>query len=253
MLVLISSSKTLDFSAKQQIKTHTIPVFIKESEELVSLLKDYSIDELMKLMKISKSLAETNFNRFKKWNSLSSDRFKVALFAFKGDVYENIKACSLTASDCEFANNHLRILSGLYGLLRPLDSILPYRLEMGTKLNNEEGTDLYKFWKTKIAFEIIKVTQEKNYNTILNLSSKEYFKAIDEKVLKRPVLNITFKEKQGNTYKTLGLYSKKARGLMVNYIIKNRICQPLELKEFCQQGYVFNQQLSNEKEWVYTR
>lgn len=253
MLVLISSSKTLDFSGKHQIKTHTIPVFIRESEELISLLKDYSIDELMKLMKISRSIAETNFNRYKKWNTQSAEKFKVAIQAFKGDVFESIKAKSLTTSDCEFANNNLRILSGLYGLLRPLDNMLPYRLEMATKLNNEEGNSLYHFWKPKIAFELQKVIQEKNHNIVLNLASKEYFKAVDEKVLKKPVITITFKEKQGSTYKTLGIFSKKARGLMVNFIIKNRINEPDALKDFDLDNYSFNPQMSTDKEWVYTR
>lgn len=253
MLVLISSSKTLDFSGKHQIKTHTIPVFIRESEELVSLLKDYSVEEMRKLMKVSKSLAETNFNRYKKWNTTSAEKYKVAIMAFKGDVYESIKAKSLTTSDCEFANNNLRILSGLYGLLRPLDNILPYRLEISTKLINEEGNNLYQFWKPKIAFELQKVMQEKNHNVILNLSSKEYFKAVDENILTKPVLTISFKEKQGTSFKTLGIYAKKARGLMVNYIIKNRIIKPEDLKEFCQDNYSFNPQLSSEKEWVYTR
>ncbi len=253
MLILISSSKTLDFSKTQNVKHHTIPVFIKESEELISLLKDYSIDELMKLMKISKPIAETNYSRFKKWNSLSLEKAKVALLAFKGDVYENIKAGSLTTSDCEFANHHLRILSGLYGLLRPMDLIQPYRLEMSTKITNNTGNDLYKFWKPKIAFELKKVTEEKNLNIILNLASGEYYKAIDEKNLQIPVLSVVFKQKQSSTYKMLSSYSKKARGQMVNFIIKNRIVKPADLKEYSEDDYRFNPMFSSEKEWVYTR
>ena len=253
MLILIPSSKTLDFSKTQSVKYHTIPVFIKESEELISILKDFSAEELMKLMKISKTLADTNFNRFKKWNSLSSEKSKVALLAFKGDVYENIRAGSLTTSDCEFANHHLRIISGLYGLLRPLDLIQAYRLEMGAKLNNNMGGDLYKFWKTKITHEVRKVVEEKNLNIILNLSSNEYYKAIDEKSLRTPVISVSFKQKQQSTYKTLGLFSKKARGEMVNFIIKNRIVKPADLKDFCEENYTYNSALSSEKEWVYTR
>lgn len=253
MLVLISSSKTMDFTRAQHPKTHTIPVFIKESEELISLLKDYSSEELIRLLKISKPIAEINFNRIRKWNSLSVEKSKIAFFAFKGDVYENIKAISLTASDCEFANLHLRILSGLYGLLRPLDLIQPYRLGMDTKLKNKIGNDLYKFWKPKITFELNKVIKEKNLKLILNLSSNRYYKAVDEKNLQMPVLSVVFKQKQFNTFKTFGLNSKKANGQIVNFIIKNRIVKPDEIKEFCEDNYRFNPLLSSEKEWVYTR
>jgi hypothetical protein len=254
MLVVVSSSKTLDFTKSHNIKSHTIPVFIKESEELVGIIREFSIAELMKLMKVSKPMAEINYNRFKKWKATAKpDASKVALLAFKGDVYENIKSGSLTVSDCEFTNRHFRILSGLYGLLRPLDLILPYRLEMGTRLINNEGNNLYQFWKQKITYELNKTLSENNLGIILNLASNEYFKAIDESRLKKPVLNILFKQKQSGTYKSIGLSSKKARGYLVNFIVKNRITKPIDLKAFCEDGYVFNSHFSNEKEWVYTR
>jgi uncharacterized protein len=254
MLVIVSSSKTLDFSKSPNIKSPTIPVFINESEELIGIIRQFSVSELMKLLKISKSLAEINFNRFKKWNSAKNlSTSKIALLAFKGDVFENIKATSLTASDFEFANRHLKIISGLYGLLRPLDNILPYRLEMGTKLENEQGNNLYHFWKNKITYELNKSLVEKNHNVILNLASNEYFKVIDTPLVQKPILNISFLQKQSGTYKNIGLYSKKARGHMVNFIIKNRITKPNDLKAFCEDHYIFNSHFSNEKEWVYTR
>jgi len=254
MLIIVSSSKTLDFSKTLTVKSHTIPVFINESQELVGIIRQFSVKELMKLLKINKSMAEINYNRYKKWNtSTKPNTSKIALLAFKGDVFENIKTGSLTASDFEFANRHLKIISGLYGLLRPLDYILPYRLEMGTKLLNNEGNTLYHFWKKKITFEINKSLSEKNHSIILNLASNEYFKAIDEYLLQKPVLNISFIEKQSGTYRNIGLSSKKARGHMVNFIIKNRITKSADLKAFCEDGYIFNSHFSNEKEWVFTR
>jgi uncharacterized protein len=250
MLIIVSSSKSLDFSKSLSVKSPTIPVFIKESEELIEIVRQYSVEELMKLMKISKPIAEINYSRYKYTQPSLS---KIALLAYKGDVFENIKAGTLTASDFEFANCYLKIISGLYGLLRPLDLIMPYRLEMGTKLKNSQGNNLYHFWKQKITYELNKSLNEKNLNIILNLASNEYFKAIDEKQLVKPVLNISFKQKQSGSYKNIGLYSKKARGLMVNFIIKNRITKLSDLKAFCEEDYVFNHRFSDEKEWVYTR
>jgi len=254
MLIVISSSKTLDFSKSLATKSHTIPVFINESEELVGIIRQFSVVELMKLLRISKSMAETNYNRYKKWNaSTKPNTSKIALLTFKGEVFENIKAGSLTASDFEFANRHLKIISGLYGLLRPLDYMLPYRLEMGTKLLNNEGNNLYDFWKNRITYELNKSLSEKNHNVILNLASNEYFKVIDQNKLQKPVLNISFIQKQSGSYKNIGIYSKKARGHMVNFIIKNRITKTNDLKAFCEDGYLFNSHFSNEKEWVFTR
>jgi len=253
MLIVISSSKTLDFSKCFGNKSHTIPVFLKESEELISILRQFSIEELTNLLKISKPLAELNYKRFIKWDVAHPEKkSKIAILAFKGDTYKSLNANSFTTSDLEFASQHLRILSGLYGLLRPLDFIMPYRLEMTTNLKNNYCKALYKFWKLKINYELNKIVKENNFKIIINITSGEYFKVID-KLFNLPVLNITFKQKYYDIYKTKAAFSKKARGMMLNFIIKNRISKIDEIKSFNKDGYVFNPLFSTDSEWVYTR
>lgn len=254
MLVVISPSKTLDFSKQFENKSHTIPVFLKETEELVQKLRLFSIKDLMKLLKISEPIAEESFNRFVNWDVCHpAEKSKIAILAFKGEAYENLKATSFTTSDFEFASRHLRILSGLYGLLRPLDYVMPYRLEMGTRFQNSCGKDLYKYWKSKVTYEINKLTKENNLKTIINLASSEYFKVINEKQIEVPIINIVFKQKVDGEFKTMGVHSKRARGMMANFIVKNRISQPEELMQFIADGYTYNEAFSLEKEWVYTR
>ena len=169
--------------------------------------------------------------------------------AFKGDVYNGINASSLSVKDLEFAQKNVRMLSGLYGVLRPLDLIQPYRLEMGTKLSNAQGNNLYDYWGSGIS-EVLNEDEEK---LIVNLASSEYFKAIDKKILKAQILDIVFKEKKNDAYKVIGIYAKRARGLMVNYIIRNRITDPKALKNFSDEGYQYDETLSSDSSWVYIR
>ena len=177
------------------------------------------------------------------------DNAKQALLAFKGDVYNGINASSLSVKDLDFAQKNVRMLSGLYGVLRPLDLIQPYRLEMGTKLGNAQGKNLYDYWGSGIS-EVLNEDEEK---LIVNLASNEYFKAIDKNILKAQILDIVFKEKKNDTYKVIGIYAKRARGLMINYIIRNRLTDAEALKDFSDEGYLYNQKLSSDSTWVYVR
>ncbi len=254
MLFVISPSKTQNFNKNFESKTHTIPVFLKESQELITVLRSYKLLELKKLLKVSDSLAELNYKRIKKWEiSHPEKKSKTAILAFKGEAFENLKTHAFTTSDFEFLNHHIRIFSGLYGLLRPLDYIMPYRLEMKTNLNNSYGKNLYKFWSKKITLELNKLAKENNFKTLINLASGEYFKAIDCNLLDINIINLTFMQQQTGNYKSLGIFSKKARGEMVNFIVKNRVIELSELKLFNKNGYVFNSTLSSDCEMVYTR
>jgi hypothetical protein len=195
-------------------------------------------------------LSKLNFDRFQAFKTpFSLDNAKQALLAFKGDVYNGIDAPSLSLEDLKFAQNNVRMISGLYGVLRPLDLIQPYRLEMGTKLSNKNGSNLYDYWGSKIS----KVLNGDEKDLIINLASNEYFKSIDKKVLKAQILDIVFKEKKNDTYKVIGIYAKRARGLMVNYIIRNRITDPKALKNFSDEGYHYDEALSSDSSWVYIR
>ena len=201
-------------------------------------------------MSLSEKLSKLNFDRFQAFKTpFSLDNAKQALLAFKGDVYNGINASSLSVKDLDFAQKNVRMLSGLYGVLRPLDLIQPYRLEMGTKLGNAQGKNLYDYWGSGIS-EVLNEDEEK---LIVNLASNEYFKAIDKNILKAQILNIVFKEKKNDTYKVIGIYANRARGLMINYIIRNRLTDAEVLKDFSDEGYLYNQELSSDSKWVYVR
>lgn len=248
MIILISPSKTLDFSSPAK-DNYTTPLFIKDSCSLISELKKLSVKQICNLMSISDKLGELNFNRYHKFSrTFTTKNSREAIYAFRGDVYEGLSADSLTTKDIEYAQEHLRILSGLYGLLRPLDLIQPYRLEMGIKLANKEGKNLYQFWENKITEAI-----EKDSTTIINLASQEYFKAINTKVLSQKIITPIFKEKKGDSYKVIALLAKKARGLMSRYIIQNRLTKIEDIKNFSEAGYKFIPSFSDEFEWVFTR
>ena len=235
MKIVISPSKTLDFEAPAAQKDFTQPKFLVESAELITIMREFSPEDLGKLMHISDKLANLNYERFQNWGNAPQ---KQAIFAFKGDVYAGLDAESLSAKDIEFAQAHLRILSGLYGLLRPLDLMQAYRLEMGTKLK----PSLYAFWGDKLTHEI-------DDELVVNLASVEYFSAIKPKNL----LNIEFKEQKGNQLKIIGIFAKKARGLMSRYIIQNRITAPEKIKGFNVSGYEFRKDLSDDKNFIFTR
>ena len=249
MLAIISPSKTQDFS-QCNIDFFTQTRQIDSSDELIGILKNKSKSQISKLMSLSEKLSELNFDRFQKFKlPFTLDNAKQAILAFKGDVYNGINAPELSSEDLEFAQGKVRMLSGLYGVVRPLDLIQPYRLEMGTKLSNSKGGDLYDYWGS----EISNILNDDEPNLIINLASNEYFKAIDKKTLKANILDIVFKEKKGDSYKVIGIYAKRARGLMINYIIRNRLESPELLKDFSDEGYRFDKELSTDSSWVYLR
>ncbi|CAC9545456.1 UPF0246 protein YaaA [uncultured Gammaproteobacteria bacterium] len=249
MLAVISPSKTQDFSTPD-IHDHTFTRQLDESKVLVNILKDKTQNELIKLMSISEKLATLNYDRFQDFSTpFNFENSKQALLAFKGDVYTGIDVPNLSKKDLEFAQNHLRMLSGLYGVIRPLDLIAPYRLEMGTRLENPKGKNLYEFWGDKIS----KVLNEDEPEVIINLASNEYFKGIDKKALKAKIINIAFKEFKGDKYKIIGIYAKRARGLMVQFMIKNRIINADDLKAFKMEDYCFREDMSDSTTWVFTR
>ena len=249
MLAIISPSKTQDFS-QCDIDIFSQTRQIESSNELIGILKNKSKSQIAKLMSISEKLSELNFDRFQNFQlPFTLKNAKQAILAFKGDVYNGINAPELSHEDLEFAQGKVRMLSGLYGVIRPLDLIQPYRLEMGTKLSNAKGGDLYDYWGSDIS----SVLNEDEPDLIVNLASNEYSKAIDKKTLNANILDIVFKEKKGDNYKVIGIYAKRARGLMVNYIIRNRLDKPEELKDFTDEGYRFDKCLSNDSSWVFLR
>lgn len=214
-------------------------------------MKKKSAAEIAQLMHVSENLAELNEERYKRFqNEFNPENSKQALLAFKGDVYTKIDVDSYTYADFDFAQQHLRILSGLYGLLKPLDLIQPYRLEMGTRLETKKGKNLYEYWGTKIAKRIAEASAGK---PIVNLASQEYFKAVDFKVLKSPVITIHFKEFKNEGYQTIGFFAKQARGMMTNFAIKNKITDPEALKVFNVEGYEFSEGLSDNLDWIFIR
>jgi uncharacterized protein len=234
MITLISPAKTLDLSTTE-IPFHTLPEFQKEIFELVRIMKRKSVEDLQDLMGISENLALLNKKRFMDFQkSFEMENSKQALLAFKGDVYMQMDVDNYTSKDFDFAQEKLRILSGLYGLLKPLDLIQPYRLEMGIRLENKKGNNLYEFWGTRISKSLNEVTKGE---TLVNLASQEYFKAVDRKMLKPKVITPTFQEYRNGKYEVIGLFAKKARGMMVNHIIQNRIDDPEMLKTFNEGKY----------------
>ena len=249
MLAVISPSKTQDF-VKSDVTQYTQTRQIEHSKALVDILKDKTQGEIAQLMSISDKLASLNYERFQQFPaSFDLSNAKQALLAFKGDVYGGIDAPSLSLAELEFAQQSLRMLSGLYGVIRPLDLIAPYRLEMGTKLTNTKGKNLYEFWGDDIST----VLNEDETDTIINLASNEYFKGINQKALKAKIINIAFKENKKGAYKVIGIYAKRARGLMVNYMIKNQLKEPESLKAFNLEDYRFRESMSDDKTWVFTR
>ena len=249
MLAVISPSKTQDFNPSA-IADFTQIRQIRQSQVLINILKTKSQDEIGDLMSISEKLSALNFEHFQIFKTpFTLDNAKQALLAFKGDVYNGIDASSLSDVDLEFAQQSLRMLSGLYGVIRPLDLIAPYRLEMGTRLVNPKGKNLYEFWGDQIS----KVLNDDESEVIINLASNEYFKGIDKNALNAKIINIAFKEFKDDKYKIIGIYAKRARGLMVRYMIDNRLSVPEALKAFDVEGYQFSLDMSDDTTWVFTR
>lgn len=232
------------------ISDFTQPAFLEQSQKLISRTRKFSKAELMEFMAVSEKLAELNQQRFKDWKTpFSPDNAKQAVLAFTGDVYDGLEATTLKKRDLNYAQTHLRILSGLYGLLKPLDLIQPYRLEMGRPLKTRDAKNLYEFWK-------VTVTEELN-NTrgdlLINLASNEYFKAIDKKALNMQIISPVFKDEKNGTYKIISFFAKKARGTMARYIIENRITTAAGLQNFSKNDYAFNAGLSKPDTPVFTR
>tara|TARA_Y100000739_G_scaffold62620_1_gene51769 strand:- start:566 stop:1330 length:765 start_codon:yes stop_codon:yes gene_type:complete len=253
MKTLISPSKTLNFDTDTNCDFNTNCRLIDHTNELHKILINFSKSDLKELMSVSDKIAELNYNRFKNWEDPSiSNSSKQAIFAFKGDVYSGLDADSISENKFDFLQNNLRIISGFYGLIRPFDKILPYRLEMGTKLENPKGKNLYQFWGDKITDLLNQDLEEKN-NYVINLASDEYFKSIVTKKLHNKIVTPQFKELKNGSYKTIAIYAKKARGLMSRFIIDNEIQNPNNLKNFNNEGYSFDSNLSDDFNYIFTR
>lgn len=253
MLFLISPAKTLDFTAASTDK-HTQPRSLDQSQGLIDTLKEKTEAELMKLMKISEDLATVNRERYQDFElPFDLSNAKQALLAFKGDVYTGLGADDFSAAELDYAQRHLRILSGLYGLLRPLDLMQPYRLEMGTRLKTGKGKNLYEYWGDSITNLINHDLAKEGHEAVVNLASNEYFSAVQPKELKAELYQVAFKEYRNGSYKIIAFFAKKARGMMCRYAVKNNIAEPEELKGFDMDGYAFNEGLSGTREFVFTR
>lgn len=254
MLIVISPAKTLDYATPPVTKTHSKPDFLKQSQTLINILRNYSALDLAELMKLSMKLAELNFDRYCDWKTpFTPKNAKQAVLAMKGDVYTGLDAENLSEEDLAFAQEHLRILSGLYGVLRPLDLMQPYRLEMGTRLPNDKGKDLYAFWGDTITQALNKTLAKQGDEVLINLASNEYYKSVKPKLVKGRIITPQFKEQKSDGYKMIGVYAKKARGLMSRYIIANRLTDPEAIKGFNVAGYNYNEALSTEDQWVFAR
>jgi hypothetical protein len=254
MLLVLSPSKTLDYESEHRLVRYSQPDMLLKSQLLVAELKTYSTDKLAALMEISDKLATLNSQRYRSFKvPFTLHNARQALLAFKGDVYEGIHASEYSDADWDFAQNHVRILSGLYGLLKPLDLMQPYRLEMGTQLKTRFGKDLYAFWGESITSALNQALEGHENPVLINLASQEYFKAVKPKLLHAPVVEMVFKEKHKGTLKVIGIHAKKARGVMAEFIIRNKLDLLHEIKDFREEGYRFDKTLSSETAYVFLR
>ena len=258
MITILSSTKSLNHKTPTPTIVATIPTFLQVSKNLVDSLKKLSSKDLEKLMAISPKLAELNWQRFQNFSiPFNNKNSNPALFLFDGDVYQAMEISNYDLKDLEFAQNSLNILSGLYGILKPLDLIQDYRLEMGTNINKILGQNLVQFWQQKVVDYLNSELTNQTEKTIINLASAEYFAVVDEDKINGKIINIIFKEKKIQngkiTHKTIGLFSKKARGLMTNFIIKNKITKSEDLKNFAVENYNFHSELSDQNNWFFYR
>ena len=254
MLIVISPAKTLDLESSFKSPGNTKPEFLSDSRKLVKIMRGYAAPDLKKLMSTSEAISTLNVDRYKKWETpFTETNARPSIFTFKGDVYAGMKAESFSSQDLEFAQNHLRILSGLYGALKPLDLMQPYRLEMGTGLNNERGKNLYEFWGDKITRSINRDLKAQQDNILINLASNEYFSVLDMKKLKGEIVTPVFKDYSSGQYRVLSFFAKKARGKMAAWIIQNRVKEIATLTEFNVDGYKYKAGESNAKKLVFLR
>ncbi|MDV2080040.1 peroxide stress protein YaaA [Marinobacter xestospongiae] len=253
MLMVISPAKTLDYDSPLATDRHTQPDFLDDACELIDQLKELEPHQVSNLMHISDKLGQLNAERFRNWQlPFTPDNARQAVLAFKGDVYTGLQAETFSDDDFDFAQNHLRMLSGLYGLLRPLDLMQPYRLEMGTRFENRRGKDLYAFWGDQLTEEVNRLLAADD-GVLVNLASNEYFKSIRKKALNGRLVTPQFKDWKNGQYKMISFYAKKARGLMCRYAIQNRIRQAEDLKGFDLEGYRFSTEQSDQNNWVFLR
>ena len=254
MLIVVSPAKSLDFETKAPTRKFTDPQYLAESTQLVDQLRKLSPEDFSELMNISSDLGELNHMRFANWHTpFDLKNSKQAIFAFKGDVYIGLEAEKFSIADLNFAQNHLRILSGLYGLLRPLDLMQPYRLEMGSKFKNKKGKNLYEFWDGQLTENLNELFEKDKKPVLVNLASIEYFSAIKPKSLSAEIISPVFKDFSNGKYKIVSFFAKKARGYMTAYIIQNRIKNPEKLKDFDVEGYRFSEENSTPTQPVFLR
>ncbi len=254
MIIVISPAKRLDIKTDSGINNYSTPEFLDKSAEITDVIRQFSPKDLAVLMNVNDDLANLTFERYSQWKAPFNKKNAIpALLAFKGDVYRGMAADTFSEEDLEFSQVHLRILSGLYGILRPLDLIQPYRLEMGTKFKPFGGKDLYGFWTETITGAINRDIGNHSEKVLVNLASQEYFKAIDKKMFNGRIVTPVFKEYKDNKYKVVGIHAKKARGMMTRFIITKRIEKTEDLKHFSSDGYHYDDNLSSANDWVFTR
>lgn len=254
MLMVISPAKTLDYESPLATTRYTQPALLEKSQQLIEVARDLSPAQIASLMGISDKLAHLNADRFNSWQpEFTPDNARQAILAFKGDVYTGLQAETFSDNDFDFAQRHLRMLSGLYGVLRPLDLMQPYRLEMGIKFASPAGKDLYSFWGELLTDTLNDALAKQGDDVLINLASDEYFKAIKPKKLQAQLIKPVFLDEKNGKYKVISFYAKKARGLMSRYIIQNQLQKPEQLKAFDVDGYAFDAASSNDSEWVFKR
>ena len=254
MLILLSPAKSLDYETPAPLGEFSLPQFLDRSAALVEVLRGLSPADIARLMAVSDALATLNFDRYAAWAPpFTPANAKQAIFAFNGDVYDGLAASSLTAADLQFAQTQLRILSGLYGILKPLDLMQPYRLEMGTRLATAAGKDLYAFWGDTLLAALNAELAEAAQPVVVNLASEEYFKAVRARKLAARVIQPVFEDWKGGRYKIISFYAKKARGLMARYAVVNRLTDPEALQAFDSEGYAFTPEASDVQTWVFRR
>ncbi|NPE54688.1 peroxide stress protein YaaA [Dickeya dadantii] len=254
MLITLSPAKTLDYTSPLPTQRYTQPELLDYSRQLIKHCKQLTPADIASLMSISDKLADLNAARFQEWHpAFSPDNARQALLAFKGDVYTGLAAEDFNEADFDFAQQHLRILSGLYGVLRPLDLMQPYRLEMGIRLKNDAGNDLYKFWGDTITETLNQALKAQNDDILINLASDEYFKSVKPAKLNARLIKPVFLDEKNGKFKVISFYAKKARGLMSRFIIQNRLTTPEQLKDFDSEGYYFDAADSSADELIFKR
>lgn len=257
MLIVLSPAKSLDYETPPRIKTHTMPRFIDRSATLIERLRRLAPQDVAALMDISDKLAVLNVTRYADWSpTFTAANSKQAVLAFNGDVYDGLDAKSLSTDDLAFTQKHIRILSGLYGVLRPMDWMQPYRLEMGTRLDNVAGKDLYAFWGDDVTTLLNKDMADLKHEgpaTLVNLASEEYFKVVRPKVLAARVITPVFEDWKGGRYKIISFHAKRARGTMARYAVTHRVTEASKLKRFAEDGYAYDKAASDDTRWVFRR